>query len=126
MSADIDTLLARLEVVRQTKPNHWTARCPAHDDNTPSLSIKLEDNGKISIHDHGGCGAIDVLYAIGMEFTDLYPEEGYEKHRRRIKKGIDFHEHHLEICDSRRRNGHRLTEADKQAELHSFLLSRKK
>lgn len=33
----------------------WTARCPAHDDKTPSLSIRDADGGKVLIRCHTGC-----------------------------------------------------------------------
>jgi putative DNA primase/helicase len=47
----------------------WTARCPAHDDRTPSLSISDADNGKVLVRCHAGCDqarVIDVLRARGL------------------------------------------------------------
>jgi putative DNA primase/helicase len=38
----------------------WVARCPAHDDRTPSLSIR-EKGGKILVHCHTGCPQDAVL-----------------------------------------------------------------
>jgi DNA primase len=32
-----------------------TARCPAHDDRTPSLSIRDADDGKVLVRCHAGC-----------------------------------------------------------------------
>lgn len=126
MMANIDNLLSRLQHVRQKSSNQWVAQCPAHDDKTPSLSIKLGNSGKILIYDFGGCGALEVLESIGLSQHDLFPDDGYEAHRpRRIKKDIDWHPHHLAICDSRRKNGHRFTPEDKKAELESFLIARK-
>lgn len=46
----------------------WTARCPAHDDRTPSLSI-TESLGKILVHCHAGCPqdqVIDRLRSMGL------------------------------------------------------------
>jgi len=33
----------------------WTARCPAHDDCTPSLSIRDADGGGMVMRCHAGC-----------------------------------------------------------------------
>jgi putative DNA primase/helicase len=33
----------------------WMARCPAHDDREPSLSIRDADDGKVLVHCHAGC-----------------------------------------------------------------------
>ena len=41
----------------------WMAKCPAHDDNTPSLSIR-EADGKVLLHCHAGCEQGDVIDAL--------------------------------------------------------------
>jgi DNA primase len=41
----------------------WIARCPAHDDHNPSLSIR-EDGGKVLLHCHAGCEQRDVIEAL--------------------------------------------------------------
>lgn len=38
----------------------WTARCPAHDDREPSLSIR-EADGKVLVRCHAGCDQHDVI-----------------------------------------------------------------
>jgi hypothetical protein len=68
------SLLARLEGVRQTGPGRWVARCPAHEDRNPSLSIRETDDGRILVHDFAGCGAADVVAAVGLCLADLFPE----------------------------------------------------
>jgi hypothetical protein len=42
----------------------WTARCPAHDDRNPSLSISDGDDGKTLVHCHAGCDQADVIDAL--------------------------------------------------------------
>jgi hypothetical protein len=74
MSAE--NLLSRLEKVRQTGPGKWSARCPAHDDKGPSLAIRELDDGRVLLHCFAGCGAAEVLQAVGMDFADLYPSTG--------------------------------------------------
>ncbi|GMR20197.1 MAG: hypothetical protein BMS9Abin36_0792 [Gammaproteobacteria bacterium] len=72
---DAEKLLDRLDCVRQTGDGRWIARCPAHDDRSPSLSIRELEDGRILIHDFGGCAATDVLTAIGLSLSDLYPDK---------------------------------------------------
>lgn len=70
----IDPLLSRLEKVRATGPGRWIARCPAHQDKGPSLSIRQLDDGRSLLHCFAGCATADVLAAIGFEMADLFPE----------------------------------------------------
>jgi hypothetical protein len=65
-------LLDRLERVKQTGPGRWLARCPAHQDRSPSLSIRELDDGRLLLHDFGGCETGDVLAALGLHLTDLF------------------------------------------------------
>jgi|SRR5580700_1272320 hypothetical protein len=65
-------LLDRLERVRQTGPGRWIARCPAHEDRAPSLSIRVLDDGRVLLHDFGGCEVGDVLAALGLTLADLF------------------------------------------------------
>jgi putative DNA primase/helicase len=41
----------------------WMAPCPAHEDTTPSLSIR-EVDGKVLLHCHGGCSQAAVIDAL--------------------------------------------------------------
>lgn len=41
----------------------WMARCPAHDDRTPSLSIR-DANDKVLVHCFAGCAQRDVISAL--------------------------------------------------------------
>ncbi len=42
----------------------WTARCPAHDDRTPSLSLTDTKDGKLLVRCHAGCDQKDVIAAL--------------------------------------------------------------
>ena len=73
MSAEI--LLSRLERVRKTGTDRWMASCPAHQDKTPSLSIREAEDGKVLIHCFGGgCGATDILEAVGLTLDAIFPD----------------------------------------------------
>ena len=68
----IDELLPKLDRLRKTKDG-WTARCPAHDDRTPSLSIATGEAGQILLRCFAGCALDDVLESLGLKVTDLFP-----------------------------------------------------
>lgn len=69
----VEILLDRLEAVRDNGRGRWMARCPAHDDRSPSLSIRETDD-RILVHCHAGCGAADVVAAVGLELRDLFTQ----------------------------------------------------
>jgi len=66
----LEAVLARLDGVKRTGPNSWMARCPAHDDRNPSLSISLKE-GRVLIHCFAGCAPEAVLGAVGLTWKDL-------------------------------------------------------
>lgn len=69
-----DTLLARLDKAKPTGPDAWIAACPAHEDKRPSLSIKQVDDRTL-IHCWAGCGAADVVAAVGLSLADLFDRQ---------------------------------------------------
>lgn len=71
--AGLDGLLARLDGVRQSGPDRWIARCPAHDDRDPSLSVR-DAGDRVLIRCHAGCPAEAVVSALGLELRDLFSE----------------------------------------------------
>jgi len=73
MSA-IDTLLERCDGVKSRGASQWSCKCPAHQDRSPSLTIKQADDGTILIHCFAGCEPNDILAAIGMNIRDLFPK----------------------------------------------------
>jgi hypothetical protein len=68
-----DRLLTRLDRVRQTGPNQWSACCPSHDDRSPSLGIKELPDGRLLIRCHAGCDADEIVSAVSLSLSDLYP-----------------------------------------------------
>jgi hypothetical protein len=71
MSAE--TLLSRLEAVKRTGPGRWLARCPAHDDKRPSLSVRELDDGRVLVKCWAQCTAQEVVAAAGLKMEDLFP-----------------------------------------------------
>ncbi len=68
-------LLSRLEGVRGSGQK-WTARCPAHADRSPSLSVG-QDGDKLLVHCHTGCTSESVMAALGLSMRDLWLTESY-------------------------------------------------
>jgi hypothetical protein len=69
-----DVLIAKLAGVKATGKGRWMAKCPAHEDGSPSLSIREMEDGRVLIYDFGGCGSLEVLGALGLSLTDLFAD----------------------------------------------------
>lgn len=70
-----DKILPLLEKVREKGPSSWLACCPAHDDKNPSLGI-TEKDGVVLLHCFSGnCSVFDIVQAVGLEASDLFPEK---------------------------------------------------
>jgi hypothetical protein len=54
---------------------YGSARCPAHDDAHPSLSVKDGAEGKLLVHCHAGCSQDDVVAA--LKDRELWPAAGW-------------------------------------------------
>ncbi len=68
---NVVVLLDKLEGVKETGPGRWIARCPSHDDKSPSLSIR-DVGDKLLLCCFAGCDAIDIVHSIGLELADLF------------------------------------------------------
>ena len=75
-----ETLRDRLDGVRDTGPGRFMARCPAHEDRSPSLGVRDCGDGRTILNCLAGCEAENVLAAVGLTFSDLYPERSGLKH----------------------------------------------
>ncbi len=76
----IEKVLPRLKAVRECGSD-WKARCPAHDDVNPSLSISEGDDGRVLLRCFAGCDAEEIAAVLGLEMKDLYERNG---HRRKF------------------------------------------
>lgn len=53
----------------------WVARCPAHEDRAPSLSINEGLNGKVLLYCHAGCSLDAICAALGITQADLFERD---------------------------------------------------
>lgn len=76
-------------------PDSYLTRCPAHDDNTPSLHVTFADDyTKVLLHDHGsaGCTAEEICAAAGLTLAHLFYEPGRDGitiEHLALAKGLD-------------------------------------
>ena len=49
----------------------WSAKCPAHDDNNPSLSVAEGDQHPVVLNCQAGCTPEAVLEALGLTWADV-------------------------------------------------------
>lgn len=69
----IDGLLPLLDGATQTARG-WIARCPAHPDRSPSLSIREGSDGRTLLHCFAGCELQAIVAALGLRLADLFPD----------------------------------------------------
>ena len=62
-----------------------TARCPAHDDKTPSLNAKIGELGdRVVVHCFAGCPTDAVVHALGWTMRDLFAtDDAWRSHEAR-------------------------------------------
>lgn len=72
--------------------NQYSARCPAHDDKRASLSVSTGRDGRILLHCHAGCAVTDILDALGLKESDLFPsvtpEEAFGRPQKEPRKMV--------------------------------------
>ena len=78
----IDVLLENLEAVRARGSGRWEARCPAHDDHRPSLSIHEGESG-VLLRCRAGCAFKDITGALGLSQRDLFYDAELDPRARR-------------------------------------------
>ena len=84
-------LLTRLDGVRSRGTGKWSARCPGHEDKSPSLSITEGDKGLL-LKCWAGCELTAITRKLGVEIKDLFydglsdPRQRREVLQRRAKE----------------------------------------
>jgi hypothetical protein len=85
-SEPVQVLLQRLEGVKSTGKGEWSARCPAHADSNPSLSIAQGDDGRCLVNCHAGCDFGAIVAAVELSQRDLFPDRPGAGRRWRNKR----------------------------------------
>lgn len=81
----LEQFVEKLEGVNELRNGWYMAKCPAHYDRNPSLSVMAGDpreDGRrpILMHCYAGCNYRDIREALGIPLADMWiePEEGGE------------------------------------------------
>jgi hypothetical protein len=69
MTADAFADLVRAQRIGAGR---WKARCPAHNDRSPSLSIREGDDGRVLVLCRAGCSLDSILAALKLAKRDLF------------------------------------------------------
>lgn len=77
----VDRVLALLDQPRRSGDG-WSARCPAHDDRNPSLTVSVGDDDRVLLTCHAGCDTPSVVDALGLAMGDLYADRSRSSGRR--------------------------------------------
>ncbi len=56
----------------KSTPNGWEARCPAHEDDRASLSVKAGDDGRALLICHAGCTLPAICDGLGLRARELF------------------------------------------------------
>lgn len=72
MAFDAAAQVAEHLQARRTGPGRWIAKCPAHDDRSPSLSIAAGREGRALVRCFAGCDLAQILAASGLTPGSLF------------------------------------------------------
>ena len=73
-----DQIIARTDARSSGVAGQYSGKCPSHDDNSPSLSLKLTED-RILIKCYVGCSIKEVCSGLEIEESELFRESGAER-----------------------------------------------
>lgn len=97
---------------RRTGAGKWQARCPAHRDKNPSLSIAAGQDGRVLLYCFRGCSLLEILAALGLAPRDLFegppptPEQLRKAAQERTRRDVEARRRraaHAAVCDRLRK-----------------------
>jgi hypothetical protein len=77
--ADLSAILNALDGVKKLPNGKYQARCPAHNDKSPSLAISETGDGKVLIKCWAGCEFEKIVSALGLQKKDFFPVSNLPK-----------------------------------------------
>lgn len=96
MRRPIDSVLESLDGAKRAGKG-FKARCPAHADKTPSLSILEGADGRVLLHCFAGCTVESVVAAAGLQMTDLFLKNAETRSKLRVS-GVSVRELHEAVA----------------------------
>lgn len=98
-SSAYERVVSKLQGIRETA-NGVMARCPAHDDHNPSLSITPNATG-VLLNCFAGCATEEIVCALGLQLRDLYEKPLKTRLDQRLPDGLEW----VESYDYRNEGG---------------------
>lgn len=90
MFDDYQKVVTRLKGMTKAGDGNWSARCPAHDDKTASLSVKIApDDGRLLCVCHAGCSFNEIVAALGVQPRDFFKKES-RMNTSQIERTYDY------------------------------------
>lgn len=123
---NINELLNRLEKVKSNGLNKWLARCSCHDDNNPSLSISIADNGKLLLYCFAGCDYSDIARSLGIDSKDYLNENQLTDNEKRAikeqreKERAEYQQQRIKLAESIYKKSKPLTDSQN----HPYLINK--
>ena len=78
LSDVLDALQSATGYVPSRSGDGYKARCPAHDDHDPSLSVSEGSDGRVLLNCHAACEVQRICTAIGWSVSQLFPAGGFD------------------------------------------------
>tara|TARA_B100000902_G_scaffold387920_1_gene432735 strand:+ start:340 stop:744 length:405 start_codon:yes stop_codon:yes gene_type:complete len=72
MMSYVNNFLNRLQKVKQVGDDKYSALCPVHDDNNPSMTIKIVDDKILAYCFACGAKAPAIAEVVGLKTSDLF------------------------------------------------------
>lgn len=117
-------LKSMLEGVTCENGDSFMAKCPAHDDKSPSLKVTYREN-KILLYCYSGCMAQEILDSLDLKWKDLFDskwtaaEQQAFAERKKMEKvdPIEVEKNIILIMRNRREDGKYISVEDEAREL---------
>ena len=57
----IENIFSRVDKLQHRSDGQWSARCPAHSDKSPSLSVRETEEGAVLLYCFAGCSIQSIV-----------------------------------------------------------------
>ena len=85
----LESVIDSLDGVRK-QGSGYIALCPAHEDHHRSLSVSAGDGGRVLLKCHAGCEFGEIVSALKLKASDLFPDNGNGSNNRKIVAVYDY------------------------------------
>lgn len=93
---NVDEIAQKCDSFRASGEGKYMARCPAHEDNSASLSIGTGEGGRVLLKCFAGCDTQAIVGALGIQMSDLMPPAEF-KPKSEIVAAYDYRDEDGEL-----------------------------